>query len=150
LPDALIDVPPPQDGDCNPRAVVAAAKASQIPYAILNSLTDARERLLFPAAAAFATGLQPGFDLMSGHRAIAGVVIRLFVRHPPDSLAGRSSSKSPGSGFFTPISAVMPRAALDRIHLCVRNQLQHIPGFQSHVLHSQVAGHMVATLRSAA
>ena len=71
--------------------------------------------------------LESTFDLMTGHGAVAAVVIgaRLFHSfHYRMAYFHRGFVKF----VFDGISTVVPRAALDRFYFCVRYQLQHLAG----------------------
>ena len=67
-------------------------------------------------------GFEAVFDLMTGHRAITGVIVRLEIFH----LADYWPADFHGGGMefrFHGIGAVMTGTALDQINLGIRNQL---------------------------
>ncbi len=84
-------------------------------------------------------------DMMSGHGAIAAVVIGFEFFHP----AGHRSDNFHGSikkFFFDSIGAVVAGTALDGFYLSIRHQLEDIAGFQAEILHPLMAGGMIGNL----
>ena len=81
-------------------------------------------------------------DMMTGHGAIAAVVIRLGFFHP----AGHRSDNFHGSVkklLFDRIGAVVAGASFDCFDLGIRHQLEDIAGFHAEILNSLMAGRMI-------
>ena len=81
-------------------------------------------------------------DMMSGHGAIAAVVIGFEFFHP----AGHRSDNFHGSIkelLFDSIGAVVAGAALDCFYLGIRHQLEDIAGFHAEILDPLMAGRMI-------
>src|SRR5215813_13930290 len=82
---------------------------------------------------------EAAFDLMSGHRAIARIVIGGGALHALDygaSDADRGGAKAR----LHSVGAVVTRAALDGIDAAAWNEPQQVTRLQSDVLHAQVTG----------
>src|SRR5688572_17608076 len=92
--------------------------------------------------------LRPGqarFDLVPGHRAIAGIEVGAAVG---DAAHDRTADLHRNVAILAlhSVSAVVPGAALDRLDLRLRHQHQHVARLQAQVLHAQMTGHVVADL----
>src|SRR5215831_15016904 len=88
---------------------------------------------------------EAAFNLMSGHRAIARIVIggcALHALHHGAADADRGGAKAR----LHTISTVVTRAALDGIDAAAWNEPQQVTRLQSDVLHAQVTGHVIAHL----
>src|SRR5580704_430744 len=92
---------------------------------------------------------QAAFDLMPRHRAIARVEVRparLNALH--DRLADLHGDVAKLA--LDPVGAIVAGTALDRLHRRTGNQLQHVAGLESDVLHPQMAGHVIRDLAEGA
>src|SRR6188768_3251209 len=93
----------------------------------------------------FLAGPEPRFDLMSGHGAVAGVVISSRVRDALDDGTADLHGDIAVLALHA-ISAVVTGTALDDFHLRPRHQRQHIARAESEILDPQMARHVVTDL----
>src|SRR5690606_25212631 len=93
----------------------------------------------------FLAARQAGLDLMPGHRTIARVVVGVRIVDAPDDWTA-DLHRHVAILALHAVSAVVSRAALDRIDLGPGHEHQHVARLQAHVLDAGMTWNVVAHL----